>query len=232
MTTRLVPAGLAGLLTAIAVLSLVVVSGLGVWFAGQHTGTSVDQSVYWAVYKQFVGDRGLLRAMLLPTEPVLLVVVIGLIVMVAVARRRPRLAILAVAGPLVTVTITSSLLKPLFGRTINNGSLAFPSGHTSGLVAVLAVLIVGVAGSTRPPRRKSLTTAVVIFAAVLTVIGATALVGMKYHYVTDTLGGACMGVATVFLVAPAIDWLAGRRAERKRTATSGGGAVNAPAHRA
>jgi membrane-associated phospholipid phosphatase len=225
VTSRLVPAGLVRPFAAISVTLLLVVAGLGLWFAGQRVGTPVDQSVYWAVYKQFIGDRGLLRAMLVPTEPVLLVVVSGLIVMVALARRRPRLAILAVTAPLVTIAVTSGLLKPLFGRTINNGSLAFPSGHTSGMVAVLAVLLVGVVGTARPPWRRSLTTLVIVVAALVTVIGATALVGMKYHYITDTLGGACMGVATVFLVALAIDWIAARRqrvvADHKQAATTG-----------
>ena len=36
--------------------------------------SSFDQSVYWLVYKQFVGERELLRVMLVPTEPVLLIV--------------------------------------------------------------------------------------------------------------------------------------------------------------
>jgi hypothetical protein len=48
---------------------------------------------------------------------------------------------------------------------------------------------------------------------------------MKYHYVTDTVGGACMAVGTVLLVAITIDWMAFRRrqmtAEREQTATSG-----------
>jgi membrane-associated phospholipid phosphatase len=223
--TRLVPAGLVRLITAIAVTCLLVVAVMGVLLGRQRVGTSFDQSVYWAVYKQFVGEGGLLSAMLVPTEPVLLIVVIGLIVMVAVARHRPRLAILAVAGPLVAVTLTSGVLKPLFGRTINNGSLAFPSGHTSGLVAVLTVLVVAVVSSVRPPWRKSLTTLVIVGSVVVTVVGAVALVGMKYHYVTDVVGGACMAVGTVLLVAMAIDWMAFRRrqmtSEREQTAASG-----------
>jgi membrane-associated phospholipid phosphatase len=220
--TRLVPARA---VAAIALMCLLVVALMGFLLGGQRVGTSFDQSVYWAVYKQFVGEGGLLRAMLVPTEPVLLIVVVGLIAMVAVARHRPRLAVLAVAGPLVTVTLTSGALKPLIGRTINNGSLAFPSGHTSGLVAVLAVLVIAVASSVSPPWRKSLTTLVIVGATLVSVVGATALIGMKYHYVTDTVGGACMAVGTVLLVAIAIDWVATRRrqiaAERERTATSG-----------
>jgi membrane-associated phospholipid phosphatase len=223
--TRLVPARLIRLVAAIAGICLLVVALMGFLLGGQRVGTSFDQSVYWTVYKQFVGESGLLRAMLVPTEPVLLAVAVGLIVMVAVARHRPRLAILAVAGPLVTVLLTSGVLKPLFGRTINNGSLAFPSGHTSGLVAVLTVLVIAVVSNVGPPWRKSVTTLVIVGATLVSVVGATALIGMKYHYVTDTVGGACMAVGTVLLVAITIDWMAFRRrqmtAEREQTATSG-----------
>lgn len=219
------PTGLVRSTVAMAVICLLIAVTMGLLLGGQRVGTAFDQTVYWAVYKQFVGEDELLRAMLVPTEPVLLVVVIGLIVMVAVARRRPRLAILAVVGPLATVTLTSGVLKPLFDRTINNGSLAFPSGHTSGLVAVLTVLVIAVVSTVGPPWRKSLATLVIVSATVMTVVGATALIGMKYHYVTDTVGGACTAAGTVLLVALAIDWAASRRtrmtAERERTATSG-----------
>ncbi|MET0233089.1 MAG: phosphatase PAP2 family protein [Kibdelosporangium sp.] len=223
--TRLVPAGFVRLIAAISGACLIVVVVMGLMLGSDRVGTAFDQNVYWAVYKQFVGERGMLRAMLVPTEPVLLVVVVGLIVMAAVARQRPRLAILAVAGPLVTVTLTSAVLKPLFGRTINNGSLAFPSGHTSGLVAVLTVLVIAVVSGARPPWRKSLTTLAIVGAGLVAVVGATALVGMKYHYVTDTVGGACMAVGVVLLAALTIDWMADRRrqtsAGREQPVTSG-----------
>lgn len=205
------PCGLFRAITVIAVACALVVAVLGVWFSDQRAGTALDQNVYWAVYKQFVGERGLLRAMLTPTEPVLLVVVVLLVVMLAIARNRPRLAVLAVVGPLVSVALTSGVLKPLFGRTINNGSLAFPSGHTAGMVSVLTVLVLAVVAGVRPPWRSSLTSLVIVSALVVTVVGATGLVGMKFHYVTDTIGGACTAVATVLAVALVIDWVAAKR---------------------
>jgi membrane-associated phospholipid phosphatase len=145
--------------------------------------------------------------------------------MLAVARRRPRLAVLAVAGPLAAVLLNSAVLKPLFGRTINNGSLAFPSGHTAGLVAVLTVLIIAVISGVRPPWRKSVTSLVIVGASVITGVGSTALIGMKYHYVTDTFGGFGVAVATVLGLALAIDQVTLKRARmtalRNETATSG-----------
>lgn len=205
------PGGLARPIAVIAAACLLVVVVLGVWFGDQRVGTAFDQDVYWAVYKQFVGERALLRAMLMPTEPVLLLIVIGLIAMLAVARHRPRLAVLAVTGPLLAVSVTSGVLKPMFGRTINNGSLAFPSGHTAGMVSVLTVVVLAVVGGARPPWRASLTVFAIVGALVISVVGATGLIGMKYHYVTDTVGGACMAIATVLGLAFAIDWVANKR---------------------
>nr|WP_052477871.1 phosphatase PAP2 family protein [Kibdelosporangium sp. MJ126-NF4]CEL14616.1 putative integral membrane protein [Kibdelosporangium sp. MJ126-NF4] len=204
--TRLVPHGLVPLVVVLASMCALVVTVLGLLFAGQRTGTAVDDFVHWSVYRQFVGERSLLQAMLTPTEPVLLVIVISLIVMGAVALRRPRLAVLAVAGPLLSAVISSAVLKPAFGRTINNGSLAFPSGHTATMVAVLTVLVLAALRM-----RASMVVLAAVGALVVAVIGATALVGMKYHYVTDTVGGACVAIATVLTVALVIDRVAGRR---------------------
>jgi membrane-associated phospholipid phosphatase len=205
----------------VAALCALVVITLGLVFGDKRTGSWLDQQVYLMVYKQFVGDRELLQAMLVPTEPVLLIVVLSLVVMVAVARRRPRLAVLAVAGPLLAVSLNGFVLKPLIGRTINNGSLAFPSGHTTGMVAMLTVLTLAVVTCARPSWRASLTALVIAGSVMVTTVGATALTGMRYHYATDTAGGACLAVATVLAVALGIDRLAAKRRRPAAAAASG-----------
>lgn len=200
-----------------AVCALVLLA-LGLLFHGQRAGSAFDQSVYGEVYKQFVGERELLQAMLVPTEPVLLVILVALFVMLAVARRRPRVAILAVFGPLLAIGL-SGLLKPVFDRTINNSSLlAFPSGHTTSLVAVLTVFTLTVVSS---GTHKSLMALMILGALVVTVIAAIGLIGMKYHYVTDVIGGACLAVASVLVVALAIDWGAARRQRLRKSLVSG-----------
>jgi membrane-associated phospholipid phosphatase len=204
---------------AISALCAAVVIALGLAFGRQPVGSALDQSVYSMIYKQFVGERALLQAMLMPTEPVLLIIVIALVVMLAIARHRPRLAVLAIAGPLVSVGLCSAVLKPLFARTINNGSLAFPSGHTSGLVSVLTVLILAVLTNTRAG--KALKSLVIVAGFVIAAVAAVALVGMKYHYITDTVGGGFLAVTTVLAVALGIDWVASKRRQVTKVATSG-----------
>lgn len=202
----------------IVVACAAVVIGLGLLFHHQRDGLPLDHAVYGLVYRNFVGERGLLQTMLVPTEPVLLVIVVALFVMLAVARRRPRIALLAVVGPLLAVGLNAVVFKPLVDRTINNGNLAYPSGHTTGLVAVLTVLVLATVTSRVP---KSLMSLVIVVALAITAVAATALVGLKYHYVTDTVGGACLAVATVLGVALAIDGGAAKRHQLTRTAASG-----------
>jgi membrane-associated phospholipid phosphatase len=215
---RLVTQGMVRPVVVIVVACAAVVLGLGLLFHHQRDGLPLDHAVYGMVYRNFVGERGLLQAMLVPTEPVLLVIVVALFFMLAVARRRPRVALLAVVGPLLAVGLNAVVFKPLVDRTINNGNLAYPSGHTTGLVAVLTVLVLATVTSRVP---KPLVSLVIIVALVVTVVAATALVGMKYHYVTDTVGGACLAVATVLGVALAIDRGAVKRRRTAKTAASG-----------
>ncbi|GAB3877628.1 hypothetical protein GCM10029964_027030 [Kibdelosporangium lantanae] len=218
MQARLVTQGMVRPVVVIVVACCAVLVGLGLFFHGQDDGLPVDHAVYGLVYRNFVGERGLLQAMLVPTEPVLLVIVVALFVMLAVARRRPRIALLAVVGPLLAIGLNAVVFKPLVERTINNGNLAYPSGHTTGLVAVLTVLVLATVTSRAP---KSLMALVIVAALIVTVVAAIALVGMKYHYVTDTVGGACLAVATVLGVALAIDAGAAKRGRVTKTAASG-----------
>ncbi|TCO52433.1 PAP2 superfamily protein [Actinocrispum wychmicini] len=200
-----------------AVCALVVVT-LGLMFHQQRVGTPFDQAVYGEVYKRFVGERELLETMLMPTDPILLVVVVALFVMLMIARRRPRVAILAVVAPLLAVGV-SGVLKPMIDRTINNANnLAFPSGHTTSMVAVLTVFVLTVVTS---GTHKSLMALTIVGAFGVAVVAATGLIGMKYHYVTDVIGGACLAVATVLATALAIDWGATKRQRSRKTVVSG-----------
>lgn len=122
-------------------------------------------------------------------------VTIGLwaIVLTAVLiRRRWRQAAVIAVTPLVAVGV-ARLAKRLFGR-LNDGELAYPSGHTTLAVVVLglAVLAAGVA-----------TWAVVaaVVAAALGVLGQ----GFTYHYFTDAVGAVFLGTALVCVAA----WAAG-----------------------
>ena len=135
------------------------------------------------VSERIGGPSPLLDTLSLTTHPAAVIAVIAVIVALT-AREHPRVALLAIAGPAVAVAINTLLLKPLFGRVIDD-HYAYPSGHTASLVAALAVPVI-VAGARW--------IAVVV---PLVLIAGTAIVGMGYHHATDVLGAALWSAAVV-----------------------------------
>ncbi|MDY6996833.1 MAG: PA-phosphatase [Actinomycetota bacterium] len=118
----------------------------------------------------------------------------ALVLVVALYRRRWRLAAVTAAAPFVAVLL-ARLAKRLFGR-YKDVALAYPSGHTTLAVVVLGmgVLVAGAAA-------WAIATAVA--ATTLAVVGQ----GVTYHYFTDAVGAVFLGTALVcvaaLIVAPA-----------------------------
>ena len=107
-------------------------------------------------------------------------------VAVALYRRVWALIPLIIAVPLVAVLMARGL-KPLFGR-FKGDALAYPSGHTTLMVAALGMLILAIGV------RRWLIWAAVAFAT-LAVIGQS----VTYHYVTDAVGALLLGTSLVCL---------------------------------
>jgi len=142
-------------------------------------------------------------------EPVGVVLLAALTSGTMLLAGRPRHAVLVVlAQP--TILVAGDLMKGLVGRTIHEGSLSYPSGHTAGAVAFALVLALfltdvgGLRGAARP--------AVLVAAGLATGLGAGwAQVTVGAHYPTDTLGGVLLGFAVVPPLARAVDGVAERR---------------------
>lgn len=172
------PAAVCGLLAVL----------LGLPFAGGSTPGAADAVVAgWTAHL----SPGVLRALLLPTEPYVVITLGVLAVVLCLRAGRKVEAVLALAAPLLAVLLTGLLLKPLYDRW-KNDTLVYPSGHTVSLVAVLTVLVL--------VTRK---TFVVMLSAVALLAATAGLVGMGYHYVTDVAGGTLFAVAVVLLSWPA-----------------------------
>jgi membrane-associated phospholipid phosphatase len=191
-------------LAVVSVFAAITLVVLAFLYAGQSVGASLD-----------IGVRAELRALSSPWHQIALVVdwtgepvgaalVLATLVIVFLRKGNRRAALLAVAGPAAAVAVTTGM-KPLVGRTINDGFLSFPSGHTASATAFALV-------ATLAAGRLWLTaTAAVLAAAAM----AWAQVLLNAHYPTDTIGGFCAALAVVPAVAVVIDKVIDRVAARR-----------------
>jgi undecaprenyl-diphosphatase len=151
---------------------------------------------------------------------------IGLAVVCALARRR-RAMVFALVAPIGASALTEVVLKPLIDRHKQTG-LAFPSGHTTGafsLALTAAVLLL----PHRPDLRMRLGFLRLVLGLSLLALAtgtAIALVALRDHYATDTLGGAAVALAAVPMAAFVLDAASGTRSHWRSSRAS-----PRPAHR-
>ncbi|HKN98856.1 MAG TPA: hypothetical protein VJX10_17180, partial [Pseudonocardiaceae bacterium] len=137
-----------------------------------------------------------------PSHPLVIYPVIAFVVGVAVFRRWWGRAVLAVAAPAVCVALTELVFKPLVNRTYA-GVLSYPSGHTVSAMATLAVAALVVTVDWPAAARWTVAGLLVPVWLVL----AVGLVGMDYHYFTDTVGGLLLAAGVVLPLAMVCDRL-------------------------
>lgn len=176
-----------------------------------HNGTSGnrfdDKIDFWI--QRNVPDTALRYALHL-TDPPLIVALLGLGAIIASALRRWDVTALAVVAPGLAVVLTEQVLKPLVHRssltppkTVGQREiLAYPSGHETGIASLVAVLGVVLLGSAIRLSRKI--AGLAVLGAVL-IAAASALVGLSFHYATDTIGAVGVAIATSLGVSLVID---------------------------
>ncbi|MFJ6700090.1 phosphatase PAP2 family protein [Streptomyces sp. NPDC091272] len=193
-----------------AVLAALVVAAVGIRYADRDRPGAVDS---WLRPSE-PGARSPWRHAALAAdflgEPVGAAALVLAAVTGCLLLRRPRAAVLVVAGAGLAVA-TTRLLKHVVGRTIHGGNLSYPSGHTAFLTALALSVALLVAG--RFGLGGAVATLLVLGAALIA--GAAmgwAQVALGAHYPTDALGGWCTALA----VTPAAGWLIDRTADARR----------------
>jgi membrane-associated phospholipid phosphatase len=192
----------AGGLLACCVIVLVV---LGVLFAGQSTADPFDRAVDAPVITWFAGRQSLASWLAYPATLVPAGTVSLIAALACLARGWLRGTVLALLAVPVTSGLNDAFLKHLFHRTYL-GALTYPSGHaaaSSALAAALTVLLL----SPRTPRTTStvLRWAIPALAWLAVVVVAIGVIGLRWHYVTDTIGGVALGTGTVCAFALLLD---------------------------
>jgi membrane-associated phospholipid phosphatase len=95
----------------------------------------------------------------------------------------------------LSVGLVERVLKPAFGRTYG-GNLTYPSGHATALFAIAATSAVLLA-PTRPGNFRALRIAIPVMMSLVGCAVAAGVIGLRWHYFTDTVAGAAVGVLTV-----------------------------------
>jgi membrane-associated phospholipid phosphatase len=199
---------------ALAACCAVLVAVLGVLFAHQARADGFDRAIDSRVISWLGGHHGLLLWLAAPGSLIPAAVLCAAIVAACLLAGRLNGALLAAAAVPVAVGLDEALLKPLVDRTYL-GSLVYPSGHTTAvftLAATLTVLLV-------PPRPVKATAVkgaapralIPAAACALGLVVATALIGLRWHYFTDTVAGAAVAIGTVCALALLLDLRSVRR---------------------
>jgi membrane-associated phospholipid phosphatase len=188
---------------ALAACAIIAVT-LGLLFAGQTGPDGFDHAVDSPVVNFFGARAGLLLWLALPGTLIAAIPISVVIAAGCLIARRPNGAVLAVTAVPAAAGLDDALLKHLFHRTYL-GQLAFPSGHTTSATALAAALAVLLLVPPQLARTRTARVALVAVACVITAVVAAAVIGLRWHYFTDTVAGAAVGVGTVCALALLID---------------------------
>jgi membrane-associated phospholipid phosphatase len=197
----------AGLVLACCVI---LVAALGLLFAHQTRADWLDHAIDSPVIAWFAGHQGLVVWLAAPGSTKPAGVLCAAVVVACLLTGRLNGALLAAAASLVAIGLVEGLLKPLIHRTYL-GSLVYPSGHTTAVFTLAATVTVLLLIPPRPAKAGALGVLIPVAAFVLGVVVAIALIGLRWHYFTDTVAGAAVGIGTVCGLALILDLPAVRR---------------------
>ncbi len=85
------------------------------------------------------------------------------------------------------------------------GALTYPSGHTATIFALAATVGILLLSPRRPGRSGVLRVLIPAVACLLGGVVASAVIGLRWHYFTDTVAGAALGIGTACALALLLD---------------------------
>jgi membrane-associated phospholipid phosphatase len=183
---------------------VIVIATLGLLLREQAQPDGLDSVVDSAMVASFSGHRGVLPWLALPGSTIPLIAVSVAIAVGCLIARRRNGAVLAVTAVPVTAFLDDRVLKHLVDRT-HFGQLSFPSGHTASAMTLATVLGVLLHDPARRPATRVARAALMAVACAVTALVAVGVIGLRWHYFTDTVGGVALGTGTVLMLAFLID---------------------------
>jgi membrane-associated phospholipid phosphatase len=198
-----------------------LVAVLGVLFAHQTTPDGLDHAIDAPVIAWLRGHPGLALRLAAPGSLLPAAALSAVFVIACLLAGRLNGAVLAAAAVPAAVGLNDGLCKPLVDRTYL-GALTYPSGHTATMFALAATVAVLLFSPPRPARARALRVVIPALVCVLGVVVAVGVMGLRWHYFTDTVAGAAVGIGTVCALALVLD-LPTRRRRPSVTDVSAGG---------
>jgi membrane-associated phospholipid phosphatase len=184
--------------------SAIIVVVLGLLFAHQTAADPVDRAIDAPVITALAGHQGLALWLAAPGSTVPAAVLSGVIVVFCLLTGQLNRIVLAATAVPAAAGVNDGLGKPLFHRTYQ-GALSYPSGHTATMFALAAALAVLLYGQARPVAARAPRIAIPVAACVLGGVVAVGVIGLRWHYFTDTVAGAAVGIGTVCGLALLLD---------------------------
>jgi membrane-associated phospholipid phosphatase len=209
--------------SALLACCAIFVAVLGLLLAHQARADWLDHAIDSPIIAWSDGHRDLLPRLAEPGTHLPEAVLSAAIVAACLLAGRLNGAVLAAAAAPAAAGLNDGLLKPLFHRA-SLGFLSYPSGHTATVFALAATVTVLLIIPPRPARAKVLRVLTPAAVWAVGVVVAIAVIGLRWHYFTDTVAGAAVGIGTVCGLALVLDlpapqrWLtqAGRRLPARR----------------
>ena len=179
---------------------------LGLLLRGQTQPGRLDSAVDTAMVAAFSGHQGVLSGLTQAGSTIPLIAVSAAIAAGCLIARRLGGVVLAVTAVPVTAFVNDTVLKHLVGRT-HLGQLSFPSGHTASAMTLATVLGVLLHDPARRTAIRAVRIAFVAAACAVTALVAVGVIGLRWHYFTDAIGGVALGTGTVLALALLIDFV-------------------------
>jgi undecaprenyl-diphosphatase len=183
---------------------------LGALFAHQASADGLDHAIDSRVIAWLGGHRDLLLWLATPGSLIPVGLLCAAIVAACLLTGRLNGAVLAAAAVPVAVGLDELLLKPLVHRTYW-GNLVYPSGHTTAVFTLAATVTVLLLAPPRPAKAAVLRVLIPVAACALALVVAIAVIGLQWHYFTDTVAGAAVAIGTVCGLALLLDLPVSRR---------------------
>lgn len=200
----LIPAWARRPAVVLLVCSLAISVIIGVLAAHASHPDAVDRSVDSWVQGHLGTHARVLSLVVDIAEPVQFAIITLVLILACVAVRRLNAAVLVAVSVPAAVILTEFIFKPLVHRTLH-GALVYPSGHTCRvftLATITAVLMLN------PPSQRPRPSVRIVIGLAATAVGcavAVAVIGLNWHYFTDTIGGATLAIGVVLATAFLVD---------------------------